>query len=208
MLENNQLKINLLTVNERPLFPGGVTTLVISRDEEIHLIEQLAKSNRPFGVVLTRLRSPEDMSAPLFPGIYQVGTLCRVNRFVRLPNGTLHVFVNTLSSFFIEKVEKDRIEKLSKEDPQFFYHVLSYAMALDTEDEWVRAFSGMYVEPARWYHGDDVADIYILSSFSRRWNHAYSSVIAPQPRGGGARTTRGSSGFSGGGFSGGGGRSW
>ncbi len=109
---------------------------------------------------------------------------------------------------FIEKVEKDRIEKLSKEDPQFFYHVLSYAMALDTEDEWVRAFSGMYVEPARWYHGDDVADIYILSSFSRRWNHAYSSVIAPQPRGGGARTTRGSSGFSGGGFSGGGGRSW
>ena len=107
MLENNQLKINLLTVNERPLFPGGVTTLVISRDEEIHLIEQLAKSNRPFGVVLTRLRSPEDMSAPLFPGIYQVGTLCRVNRFVRLPNGTLHVFVNTLSSFFIEKVEKN-----------------------------------------------------------------------------------------------------
>ena len=101
------MKINLLTVNERPLFPGGVTTLVISRDEEIHLIEQLAKSNRPFGVVLTRLRSPEDMAAPLFPGIYQVGTLCRVNRFVRLPNGTLHVFVNTLSSFFIEKVEKN-----------------------------------------------------------------------------------------------------
>ena len=109
---------------------------------------------------------------------------------------------------FMEKVEKDRIEKLSKEDPEFFYHVLSYAMALGVEDEWVKAFSGIYVEPARWYYGRDVADIYVLSSFSRRWGHAYSSTIAPRSSGGGARTSRGSSGFSGGGFSGGGGRSW
>ena len=109
---------------------------------------------------------------------------------------------------FMEKVEKDRIEKLSEEDPQFFYHVLSYAMALGVEDKWVRAFSGIYVEPARWYYGRDAADIYVLSSFARRWNHAYSTSIAPRNSGGGARTTRGSSGFSGGGFSGGGGRSW
>ena len=111
---------------------------------------------------------------------------------------------------FLEKAEKDRIEKLSSEDPEFFYHVLPYAMAMGVEDRWVRAFSGIYVQPARWYHGPDAADIYVLSSFARRWNHAYASSIAPRSagHGGGARTTRGSSGFSGGGFSGGGGRSW
>ena len=108
---------------------------------------------------------------------------------------------------FIERVEKERIEKLSASDPEFFYHVLSYAMALGVEEKWVRAFSGMYVPPVSWYSGSDISDIYILSSFSRRWHHAYSNTIAPR-QGGGARTSRGSSGFSGGGFSGGGGRSW
>ena len=101
MLETTQVTISLLTVSERPLFPGGVTTLVISRDEEIHLIEQLAKSNSSFGVVLLKGGQNEGD----VPAIYQVGTLCKVNRFVRLPNGTLHVFVGTLSSFVIESVE-------------------------------------------------------------------------------------------------------
>ena len=109
---------------------------------------------------------------------------------------------------FMEKVEKDRIEKLSKDDPEFFYHVLPYAMVLGVENQWVRAFSGIYIEPVRWYSGRDAADIYVISSFSRRWNHAYVTVVAPQQSRGGARTYRGSSGFSGGGFSGGGGRSW
>ena len=93
-------------------------------------------------------------------------------------------------------------------DPEFFYHVLPYAMALGVENQWVRAFSGIYIEPVRWYSGRDAADIYVISSFSRRWNHAYVTVVAPQQSRGGARTYRGSSGFSGGGFSGGGGRSW
>ena len=106
MLENsNSARISLLIVNERPLFPGGVTTLIISRDEEIHLIEQLAKSNSSFGVVLFRGKNPPGEDN--IPDIYPVGTLCKVNRYVRLPNGTLHVFVNTLSSFFIEKTERN-----------------------------------------------------------------------------------------------------
>lgn len=106
MLENsNSARISLLIVNERPLFPGGVTTLIISRDEEIHLIEQLAKSNSSFGVVLFRGKNPPGEDN--LPDIYPVGTLCKVNRYVRLPNGTLHVFVNTLSSFFIEKAERN-----------------------------------------------------------------------------------------------------
>ncbi len=109
---------------------------------------------------------------------------------------------------FIEKVEKDRIEKLSAEDPQFFYHVLSYAMALGVDDKWTKAFSGIYVEPARWYYGPDGTDFFMISAFSRRWGRVYSSSVAPRRSGSGMRTTRGSSGFSGGGFSGGGGRTW
>ena len=109
---------------------------------------------------------------------------------------------------FIETVEKDRIERLSAEDPAFYYHVLSYAMAMGVEDQWTRAFDDIYVEPASWYIGG-MHDAFAVSRFARRWVYVSRSTLQPprQMRGG-ARTSRGSSGFSGGGFSGGGGRSW
>ena len=108
---------------------------------------------------------------------------------------------------FICTVEKDRIERLSAEDPAFFYHVLSYAVAFGLEDRWVKAFSGLFVQPVPWYRCSTVPDIFIISSFARRCTHAASSATRPQHRSG-MHTERGSSGFSGGGFSGGGGRSW
>ena len=37
---------------------------------------------------------------------------------------------------FIDKVEADRIAKLSEEDPLFFYHVLPYAMVFGLADKW------------------------------------------------------------------------
>ncbi len=110
MLESTSYRISLLLLNERPLFPGGVTTLVIAREEEIHLIEQLAKTNVPFGVVL--LKDPAGQTVPVnevggLNNLCSVGTLCKVNRYVRLPNGTLHVFVSTQSTFNILNVEKN-----------------------------------------------------------------------------------------------------
>ena len=109
---------------------------------------------------------------------------------------------------FIETVEKDRIGRLSAEDPAFYYHVLSYAMAMGVEEQWTRAFDDIYVEPASWYIGG-MHDAFAVSRFARRWGDVSRSTLQPprQMRGG-ARTSRGSSGFSGGGFSGGGGRSW
>ena len=117
MLENNNTqKINLLLLSDRPLFPGGVTTLVISRQEEIHLVEQLAKSDSQFGVVLIN-DSPTNLYSESLPNLYPVGTMCKVNRYVRLPNGTLHVFVSTLSSFYILSANKtdDLVEAEVKE---------------------------------------------------------------------------------------------
>ena len=110
---------------------------------------------------------------------------------------------------FIDKVEKDRIAKLSDDDPRAFYHVLPYAIVFGLEEKWTEAFRDIYVEPASWYSGG-IYDPFIFSSFSRRWHRAYASHVMPQNTGarGGSRTFRGSSGHAGGGFSGGGGSSW
>ncbi|MBO8436209.1 MAG: DUF2207 domain-containing protein [Spirochaetes bacterium] len=108
---------------------------------------------------------------------------------------------------FIEKVEKDRIEKLVDEDPEYFYHVLSYAIALGVEERWALKFQDIYTEMPRWYTGS--GDVLYIAGFARRWNRVYApAVMPPKQNRGGSATGRGSSGFSGGGFSGGGGRSW
>ena len=111
---------------------------------------------------------------------------------------------------FIDKVEKDRIKELSEEDPEYFYHVLPYAMVFGLADEWAGKFRDIPIAEASWYRSPYPFDPFIYSAFGRRWHDDYIHNIDP-PRntgGGGARTFSGSSGFSGGGFSGGGGRSW
>ena len=107
---------------------------------------------------------------------------------------------------FIDKAEKDKIKRLSEENPGTFYKTLPYAMAFGLEEKWTEAFRDISIEPVSWYTGD----IMMAATFGRRWHYAYSSRIMPQnnmPRGG-AGTFRGSSGHAGGGFSGGGGSSW
>ena len=115
---------------------------------------------------------------------------------------------------FIDKTEKDRIEKLSAEDPEYFYHVLSYAMVFGLADKWCAKFRGITVADASWYNPyEGVGDLMAYAYFTRAWRGMYRSSVAPQnggPRGGGGGrpTFSGFSGHAGGGFSGGGGRSW
>ncbi len=114
---------------------------------------------------------------------------------------------------FIEYAEIDQLKALIDEDPSYYYKTLSYAIALNLENEWAKKFKNIFISPPSWYYSAslDLVDVYYLTRFSRRFSHSYQSVIRPQsfPR----STTSGGShfgggGFSGGGFSGGGGRSW
>lgn len=110
-MENNEEKntytVKLLVVTERPVFPGGITTLVVSRAEEIKLIENLGKGGI-FGILMAKERDSFDnciMDSTLPPEFYDVGTLCSINRFIHLPNGSLHVFVTTMRTFTVHSVD-------------------------------------------------------------------------------------------------------
>ncbi len=111
---------------------------------------------------------------------------------------------------FIEYVEEDRLKVLVDEDPEFFYHVLCYAMVFGLAERFMEKFKHIsFVNPS-WYEGPGVVDYMFWSSFGRRYRNEFASArrsFAPtSTRSGGSFHS--SSGFSGGGFSGGGGRSW
>jgi len=114
---------------------------------------------------------------------------------------------------FIDKVEIEKLKRMIDDDPEFYYHVLSYAIVLGLEKKWAKKFDGITLEPPQWYMGRyDMWNAMVLSSMLSRCNTALVSSIATMPKTSpGVRfggSSFGGGGFSGGGFGGGGGGAW
>jgi len=113
---------------------------------------------------------------------------------------------------FIEKAEKDKLERLVNENPKYFYNVLPFAYVLGVSDVWCKQFESILVAQPEWYSGSSM-DNFNTYLFYRNLNraltkttHAMSSVPVNTSSGGGSLS--GGGGFSGGGFGGGGGGRW
>lgn len=109
---------------------------------------------------------------------------------------------------FLTRVETDRFERIVK-TPQLFEKFLPFAMALGVEQNWVRAFDGIYTEPPTWYQGGRAADFQprrFVGNLSQM-SAAAGAVMTSAPRSSGGSGFGGGSsgGSSGGGFGGGGG---
>ncbi|TKS58583.1 MAG: hypothetical protein EWM72_02879 [Nitrospira sp.] len=109
---------------------------------------------------------------------------------------------------FLTRVESDRFQRVVK-TPQMFEKFLPFAMALGVEQNWVRAFDGIYTQPPTWYQGANVADFRprrFVGNLSQM-SAAAGTIMTTAPRstGGSGFSSSSSGGFSGGGFGGGGG---
>ena len=122
---------------------------------------------------------------------------------------------------FIETAEKDKLEKLVEDDPEYFYAVLPYAYLLEISNKWIKKFEDIMEVNPDWFEGDSF-------NSSNLSNISKSMVIITTPTfdnggisrssggGGGGYSSSSSSyssssgggGHSGGGFGGGGGSSW
>lgn len=112
---------------------------------------------------------------------------------------------------FLNRAEKERIEKMGEKD--LFSKFLPYAIALDVVENWSKAFEGIYQEPPTWYVPSTGGRTFTPYGFTQSIHSVtsnLSSAIFSSPRGsgGGGGSGFGGGGFSGGGFGGGGGGSW
>jgi uncharacterized membrane protein YgcG len=113
---------------------------------------------------------------------------------------------------FLNRAEKDRIERLGGKD--LFYKYLPYAIALDVVDHWTKAFDGISLDPPSWYVAPGGFHTFSPHHFSQSMTamtSSLSSALFSAPRGSGSGGSGGGSsggGSSGGGFGGGGGGSW
>ena len=110
---------------------------------------------------------------------------------------------------FVDKADRERIERLLRDDPAYFEKTLPFAIAFGMAKKWAKNFEGLFTEPPKWYissyhdgPGDDAFQSF-AGSFDSGMREV-QSVFTSSPSSSGS----GGGGSSGGGFGGGGGGSW
>lgn len=102
---------------------------------------------------------------------------------------------------FLETAEKEQLEELVEQNPEYFYNILPYTYALGVSDKWVKQFEEIAVQSPTWYVSDDNFNMKEFSSFMTSTMSSVSTATSSNSSGSGG-------GSSGGGSGGGGGGSW
>lgn len=130
-------------------------------------------------------------------------------------------YVDHLLGFrtFIQTAELDRIKVLAEQNPEYFYHVLPYAMTLEVSDIWIQKFKTIAVPPPQWYKSSDpdrFRDSYefnrnlasVLTASSRVMSEAPKAASSDSSSSGSDSSSSSSGGYAGGGSGGTGMSDW
>lgn len=108
---------------------------------------------------------------------------------------------------FIKTAEMDKLNALVKDNPDYFFDILPYAMAFDLEEKWSKCFDKIKINKPDWYRSssyDTFNTVAFCSMMRSNINSPVSSAVSSASSSSGG----GGGGFSGGGGGGGGGGSW
>jgi len=114
-------ELPLLTLRNNVIFPLIAIPVSIGRDHSIQLIEDAMQKDKLIGVTTQKDPSVD------FPGpddIYRTGTLARILRLIRMPEGNLTVFVQGIKPFRILEFTqtrpylKARVEEIRETSPE------------------------------------------------------------------------------------------
>lgn len=112
---------------------------------------------------------------------------------------------------FLETAEKQELESLVMENPEYFYNILPFTYALDVSDVWIKQFETIALQAPNWYDSSNRFDIQSFGTFMKSTINSATTAMTSSPSSSSGSSSGGSSsggGFSGGGSGGGGGGSW
>src|ERR1700756_5814392 len=87
-------ELPVLPVRDTVLFPGGVLPLTVGRESSLSLLNSLQGEERVLAVVAQLDPRVED---PTEVDLHRVGTMAKLHKTVKMPNGNLVVFVEGLT---------------------------------------------------------------------------------------------------------------
>lgn len=111
---------------------------------------------------------------------------------------------------FLESAEKEKLEAMVEQDPDYFYNILPYTYVLGVSDKWISKFETINLKAPEWYIGSSEFNTSNFGSFMNNTMSSAQKAMTSSPSGTSGGSSSGSSGggSSGGGSGGGGGGSW
>jgi ATP-dependent Lon protease len=112
-------EIALLPLRNTVLFPGVVLPITVGRDKSIRAVNDAYKTDKLIGVVAQKDSNVED---PAIKDLENVGTLAKIVKLIKMPDGGTTIIIQGKSRFLIESVfEEDpyfkaRIQKMEEEE--------------------------------------------------------------------------------------------
>ena len=91
----------ILPVRDTVLFPGAVLPLTVGRDSSLSLLDSLEGDEKLLGVVAQHDPRVEE---PTGTDLHGVGTVARVHKMVKMPNGNVVVFIEGLQRIRVVEV--------------------------------------------------------------------------------------------------------
>ena len=100
LIKNESLpdSIPILSLRNTVLFPGVVIPITAGRDKSINLINDANKGSKVIGVVSQKDESVED---PKFEDVHKVGTVARILKVLKMPDGNTTVIIQGKKRFEI-----------------------------------------------------------------------------------------------------------
>lgn len=109
---------------------------------------------------------------------------------------------------FLEIAEKDKLEAMVNENPNYFYDILPYTYVLGVSSKWISKFETISLKSPDWYDSPDEFNMVAFSSFMNNTMASAQSAMTSSPSSSSGGFSSSGGGSSGGGSGGGGGGSW
>lgn len=94
----------ILSLRNTVLFPGVVAPITAGRDKSIQLLTQAYKEDRIIGVLSQKEIAVED---PTQDDLYTVGTVAKIMRMIKLPDGNITVILQGMKRFKVKEFVTD-----------------------------------------------------------------------------------------------------
>jgi ATP-dependent Lon protease len=91
-------ELPILPLKDTVIYPFAVQPLGVGQERSIHLIDEVMRGNRL--VVLVAQKSAEiEQAGP--DDIFKIGTVSRIARMIRMPDGTIQIIVQGLNGWLL-----------------------------------------------------------------------------------------------------------
>jgi ATP-dependent Lon protease len=91
----------ILPVGPNPVFPGLLTHLMFTDDQDKKIVDQAIKHGGNIGLILSK--TIDEDATYNEENLYKTGTVAKIVKKIKLPDGGIHLFISTVKRFTVDK---------------------------------------------------------------------------------------------------------